>query len=135
MDSGTNRRVAMPAATAMGRLTKNAHRQPPASINREPSDGPVATARAEMPPHMATACARAAGGVAVSSSASDAGMSSAAPTACTTRPPISSHAEGAIPHVNEPRAKISRPSRKMRRRPDRSAIRPAPRSSAPKTTL
>ena len=55
--------------------------------------------------------------------------------AWTTRPAMSSHAEGAMPHSSEPAVKISRPSRKMRRRPDRSAIRPAPRSRAPNTTL
>ena len=81
IDSGSTRRAAMPATSATGRLTKNAHRQPPASMRTEPSDGPVATARAEMPPHIATACARAPAGVAASSSASDAGISNAAPTA------------------------------------------------------
>src|SRR5688572_30612728 len=53
-DSRRWRRAPRAAAAATGRFTKNAHRQPPASTRTEPSDGPVATARAEMPPHMAT---------------------------------------------------------------------------------
>ena len=135
IDSGTTRRAAMPATSATGRLTKNAQRHPPASMRTEPSDGPVATASAATPPHIATAWALAAGAVADSSRASEAGISRAAPMAWTTRPAMSSHAEGAMPHSSDPAVKISRPSRKMRRRPERSAILPAPRSSAPNTTL
>ena len=104
-------------------------------MRTEPSEGPVATARADTPPHIATAWALAAGAVADSSRASDAGISRAAPMAWTTRPAMSSHAEGAMPHSRDPAVKISKPSRKMRRRPERSAIRPAPRSRAPNTTL
>lgn len=113
----------------------NAHRQPPASIKTEPSDGPVATASAEMPPHIATAGARASAGVAASSSPSEAGMRKAAPTAWTTRPPISSHTAGANAHIADPIVKITSPRTNHRRRPDRSAIRPAPSSNAPNTTL
>jgi len=135
IDSGTTRGVAMPTTSATGRFMKNAHRQPPASISSDPNDGPVATARAAMPPHIATARARAAGAVAVSSKASDAGMTSAAPTACTTRPAMTVHTDGAMPHSSDPTVKTTRPTWKTRRRPDRSAIRPAPSRSAPNTML
>ncbi len=38
----------------MGRLTKKAARQPNPVISTAPNDGPVATASAPIPPHMAT---------------------------------------------------------------------------------
>ena len=102
MDSVTTRLVITATTARTGRLMKKAQRQPPASMSTAPRDGPVATARAEMPPHMATAWARSAAGVAPRSSASDAGMSSAAPTACTTRPPMSIHGAVATPHSSDP---------------------------------
>ncbi len=71
----------------------------------------------------------------MSSSASDDGSNNAAPIACTTRPLISSHADGATPHSREPIVNTTRPSRKILRRPDRSAMRPAPSNNAPNTTL
>ena len=114
---------------------KKAQRQPPASMSTAPRDGPVATARAEMPPHMATAWARSDGAVAASRSASEAGMSSAAPTACTTRPPMSIQGLVATPHSREPSVNTAMPRRNQRRRPERSAMRPAPSSRAPNTTL
>jgi hypothetical protein len=87
-----------------------------------------------MPPHRATAVARTLG-VAASNRASDAGMSSAAPTACTTRPAMSSQGVGARPHNAEPSVNTARPRWNERRRPERSAMRPAPSSRAPNTTL
>ncbi len=84
---------------------------------------------------MATAGARAAAGVAANSRASDVGISSAAPTACTTRPAMRNHGANATPHMSEPIVNTARPRWNQRLRPERSAMRPAPRSSAPNTTL
>src|SRR5947199_9614693 len=61
-DSASDRRATTAAINAMGRFTKKAQRQPPLSIRRDPSDGPVATARAAIPPQRETAAARASGG-------------------------------------------------------------------------
>ncbi len=105
-----------------------AQRHPPASISSEPSDGPVATARAEMPPHIATAWAPRLGrGRGRAAAASEAGISRAAPTACTTRPAMSSSApRRACPHSSEPAVKIGRPARNVAAAAERSAMRPAP---------
>ena len=101
----------------------------------EPSDGPIAAASAPTAPQRATALARRAGGKAWSTSASEEGKSSAAPRACSARAAINMPAEGATPQSVEAALKSARPSRKMRLRPTRSAMRPAGTSSAPNTMV
>ncbi len=61
-DSVSTRRPKSSTNRPIGMLTKNAHRQPPADTIAAPSDGPVATASAPMPPHWATICMRRSGG-------------------------------------------------------------------------
>ena len=59
----------------------------------------------------------------------------AAPTPCTTRPPINNATDGARAHRAEPRVNTPSPAKKMRRRPSRSAVRPAVTSSDANTMV
>ncbi len=61
-------------------------------------------------------------------SASEQGINSAAPKPCTARAAMSTAMWGASPQPTEARAKMVRPARKIRRRPNRSAAAP-PNSS------
>ena len=81
------------------------------------------------------ATARRSGGNSGSTSASEVGISAAAPTACTTRAAIRQLGSGASPHSTEPARNSQRPPKKSRRWPTRSAIRPAGTSAAAKTML
>ena len=95
----------------------------------------MAAATPPIAPHSAVADARRSGGNSGSSSPSDVGTSSAAPAAWITRAPISTSAVGASPHKAEAARNSPRPTKKIRRRPSRSASRPAGTSSAAKTML
>ena len=59
----------------------------------------------------------------------------AAPSPWTTRPAIKSCTEGARAHSADPRVKIPSPAKKIRRRPSRSAVRPAVTSSEANTMV
>src|SRR4051794_1466784 len=117
----------------IGRLTKNAQRQPPADTMAAPSDGPVATASAPTPPHNATICVRRSGGYALMSRATDAGTKKAAPAPCTMRLTTSKTTFGAMPHRNEPHRNTARPAVNIPRRPTRAPVRPPGTRSAPNT--
>jgi len=68
-----------------------------------------------------------------SSSASEVGISTAAPAACTTREATSQPIPGDTAHSTEPTVKTVSPSRKPALWPPRSASLPATTSSAAKT--
>ena len=123
------------ATTPSGTFTRNTARQPQASISAPPSDGPTPEATAAVAVQIATAVARRAGGNSGSSSASDAGTTPAAPTACSTRAATSSSGEPATAHQADATVNSASAPAYMRRRPTRSAMRPATTSSAAKTTL
>ena len=86
-------------------------------------------------PHSAVADARRSSGNSGSSSPSDVGTSSAAPAACTTRAAIRNSTDGASPHSAEAPTNTPSPQKNIRRRPSRSASRPAGTSNAAKTML
>ena len=99
-----------------------------------------ATGRARRRPRRRPTAARRRGrgapaGNAFSTSASEDGTRKAAPSACTTRNATSAPADGATAHSSEAAVNSSRPNTKMRRRPSRSAIRPAATRKAAKTML
>ncbi len=102
----------MSVATPTGTLTRKIHRQD-ASTSNPPSGGPTDAA----PPtadQIPTATVRRPAGNAVSSSTSEAGMISAAPTA---RNATSIGTATATAHAAEARVKMATPTRKSRRRP------------------
>ena len=95
----------------------------------------MAAAIPPIAPHVPTANPRRSAGNAGSSNASDDGASSAAATACAVRPATSSPTVGAAAHTTEAIPNSARPTRNTRRRPHRSASRPAGTSSAANVTL
>ncbi len=119
----------------MARLTKNTQRHPAASTSAPPSDGPSAAATAPVAPQMPVAVARCASGNSGSSRASEVGTSAAAPAAWTTRAATRTSTVGARPAAAEAARNVSRPAMNIRRRPTRSATRPAGTSSAANTML
>jgi|GEM_PF-2990507 len=118
----------------MGTLTKNTSRQSTHPTRTPPSAGPVAAATAPVAPQMAVAVARCASGNSGSSRASDVGTTAAAPSACSTRAAISIPGFGASPHSAEASRNTTIPTRNNRRRPIRSASRPAGIRAAANTT-
>jgi hypothetical protein len=116
--------------TTTGTLRKKTERQPQASTIAAPTVGPTAPATAAKAPQIATATGIRSRGYAARTSASDDGISPAAPTACSTRAPISHPTDGDSPHSADPRQKTAAAVRNVRLRPTRSASRPAGISSA-----
>jgi len=118
----------------MGTLTKNTSRQSAHATSAPPSAGPVAAATAPVAPQIEVAVARCARGNSGSRSASDVGTTAAAPRACTTRAAMSTAGVGASPHPAEATRNTTIPARNSRRRPMRSANRPAGINAAANTT-
>jgi hypothetical protein len=116
-------------------LTRKTSRQLSAATSRPPSEGPTPAASAATAERSATACARRSAGKAWSTRPSEAGTMNAAPSAWRTRNPIRALAEGAIAQRTDAKVNSARPARKTRRRPSRSAIRPAATRNAAKTML
>lgn len=108
----------MPSSVSaqIGRFTRKTQRQE-ASTSRPPTGGPSAAAAAPTDAQTPTAIGRRCGGNAVSSSASDVGMTRAAPIACTARKPISTGIDGAIAHAAEASVNTATPMRNSRLRP------------------
>ena len=100
-----------------------------------PITGPSAAPRAPSADHVPSALARAAGGTAASSSDSDAGTIAPAPAAWMTRAAISAVTPGASPHSTDPSVNTASPATNSRRRPIRSAHRPAGTSTAANTIV
>src|SRR5450755_3905041 len=129
--SPSRREAAMNAATPIGTLTMNTHRQP-ACTSSPPMGGPAAAATPPTAAQIPTAAPRFSGGNSGSSRPSEVGSMNAAPAACATRAPTSTATDGAAAHAAEARLNRPSPSRKPRLRPARSAHRPAGTSSAAK---
>ncbi len=115
-----------------GGRTRNAHRQPNESTISEPIAGPVATPKAVKEPHFATVAIRIESGVPANNNPNEAGVNSAPPTPCATLAVTTIRKLGAAPTNNDDAANTAKPSIKTRRRPKRSASRPAGIKSAAK---
>ena len=100
-----------------------------------PITGPSAAPSAPSADQVPSALGRAAGGTAASSRDSDAGTIAPAPTAWMTRAAISAATPGASPHSTEPTLNTASPATNIRRRPIRSAHRPAGTSTAANTIV
>ena len=85
-------------------------RQLSSSINTPPASGPVSEAIPAAAPHRPIAAPRCAGGNICVISAIVCGVSSAAPSPCTTRAMISMLNDGANPHASDANTKITRPA-------------------------
>src|SRR5258708_35908330 len=127
--SGTTRAVSSTASTPTGMLIQNTQRQ--LSWTRlPPITGPSAAPSAPNADQVPIALARPDAGTLASSSDSEAGTIRPAPAAWMIRAAISSGTPRDTPHSAEPRLKPIRPATKIRRRPTRSAHRPAGTSMA-----
>ena len=123
------------ASKQNGGRIRNAHLQPYELTIREPTAGPVATPSAVRDPHFATVVIRAESGVTANSSPNDAGVSNAPPTPWMTRARITTEKFGAAPTRIDESANTASPIINTRRRPNRSAKRPAGISSAAKAKV
>jgi hypothetical protein len=132
--SGTTRSASATAASPTGTLIQNTQRQL-TWTRAPPMTGPRAAPSAPSADQVPIAFGRAAAGTAASSSDSDAGTIAPAPAACTTRAAISAPTPGASPHSTEPRLNPASPATNSRRRPTRSAHRPAGTSTAANTIV
>jgi hypothetical protein len=94
------------------------------STTSEPRLGPTAAASAPTAPHKLTATARLAVGKAASTRDSEAGVSSAAPIACSTRAAINQATLPAKPQAAEAARNSTTPIMKTRLRPCASASPP-----------
>ena len=132
--SGTSRVASAKAASPTGRLIQNTHRQ--LTCTRPPPiTGPSAAPSAPRADQVPMARDLAAAGTAASSSDSEAGTIRPAPAAWMTRAATSSATPGTRPHSADPALKAARPVMNTRRRPIRSAHRPAGTSTAAKTIV
>ena len=100
-----------------------------------PITGPSAAPSAPSADQVPSAFARAAGGTAANSRDSDAGTIAPAPVAWMTRAAISRPTPGASAHSTDPSVNPASPAVNIRRRPIRSAHRPAGTSTAANTIV
>ncbi len=114
-----------------GMLIQNTQRHD-TSTRKPPITGPRAAPSAPMADHVPIACARKFPGTAASNSDNDAGTIMPAPIAWTRREAIRNPTSGATPDRTEPSVKTTRPATNIRRRPIRSAQRPAGTRTAAK---
>jgi hypothetical protein len=117
--------------TPTGMLIQKTQRHETSTRN-PPITGPSAAPSAPIADHVPMACARACPGTAANSSDSDAGTIMPAPTAWTSRDEINIATSTDTPERTEPSVKTTRPATNIRRRPIRSAQRPAGTSTAAK---
>ena len=104
-----------------GTLMKKIQLQSKCSVSRPPTSGPIARALAETPTQMPIAIPRCRGGNVAVMIERVAGFISAEPTPWTIRAPMRDSAPVARPQAREAAVKITRPTMKMRRRPNMSA--------------
>ena len=129
-DSGSRYAAPHSENAPIGRLMKNAHGQPTVSITKDPRLGPTAAAKPPTAPHRLTVSARLCCGNAAMTIDSDAGVSNAAPTACSTRAAISHATLPASPQAADAAMNNATPTRNTRLRPCVSARPPAGMSIA-----
>src|SRR3954464_13399183 len=132
--SGTRRRASRIATTPTGRFTQKTQRQP-ISTRPPPITGPRAAPRAPSADQDPSARARVPGRAAASSSDSDPRPTPPAPAACTALADTSQPTPGARPQSREPTVNTASPATSARRRPTRSAHRPAGTSTAANTIV
>ena len=104
------------------------------SVMSPPTRGPIASAIAETPAQIPIAMPRCRGGKVAVMIDRVAGFMSAEPAPCTTRAPISQPALVARPQKSEATVKMTRPTMKIRRRPNRSASLPPVSMRTPKVS-
>ena len=120
-----------PAAHS-GRFTRNTAGHPAVCTSTPPSSQPDAPPAAAAAVHHATARRRGSGSENVAaSSANAAGASIAAPMPCTARAATSAVPDGASPQASDAPPNTISPTWNSRRRPNRSAARPAATSRPP----
>ena len=134
MLSGTTLTARITAASPTGRLTQNTQRQLTCT-RLPPITGPSAAPSAPRADQVPSAFGRAGAGTAASRSDRDAGTIAPAPAAWTTRAAISAPTPGASPHSSDPALNAASPATSVRRRPIRSAHRPAGTSTAANTIV
>src|SRR6185312_14488372 len=132
--SGTTRTASTTAATPTGTLIQNTQRQSTCT-RAPPMTGPNAAPRAPSADQVPRALGRTGAGTAASNNDSDAGTIAPAPAAWMTRAAISAATPGASPHSTEPKLNRASPAVNSRRRPIRSAHRPAGTSTAANTIV
>ena len=124
-DSGIHRAATTPTTRIGSRFTAKTERHPKTWVSSPPRTGPAARNTVAPVETMPSAHPRRSSGTTSVALAYPRGTTSAAPTPCTPRPPISTPAVGASAHTAEPTAKIPAPNKNVRRRPCTSASRPA----------
>ena len=122
------------AASPTGTLIQNTQRQL-TSTRLPPITGPSAPPSAPRADQVPRAFGRAGAGTAASSRDRDAGTIAPAPAAWMTRAAISAATPGASPHSSDPALNAASPATNSRRRPIRSAHRPAGTSTAANTIV
>lgn len=132
--SGTSRTIPTSATVTTGTLIRNTPAQLHASTSAPPSRGPAAMPTDATALHTAKARGRSRPGNTATSTASVAGITSAAPTPIRARIAISQPTEGAAAASADATPKTSRPPTTVRRLPYRSEITPAVMRSPAKTT-
>jgi len=133
--AGTNSMSPTRISTPSGMLMPNAHRHEKSVVSQPPRSGPTAAMPPIVAPHTAKAMPRSRPTKVALSVDSVDGRIIAPPTPCTTRAAMSALPESASAAQTEARAKITRPSTSMRRRPNRSPIVPKTTSRAAKTSV
>ena len=116
-DSGSSDAPRHNEYAPIGRLMKNAHGHPIVSTTNDPRLGPTAAANPPTAPHRLTVTARLLCGKAAITIDSDAGVSIAAPTACTTRVATSVATLAERPQPTDPATNRVTPIRNTRLRP------------------
>ena len=133
-DSSTTRRVTTIARIPIGTLMKKIQLQLDV-LGDEPADeGADREAIAETPPRSRSPSRAAAAGKVAVMIERVAGFMSAEPAPWTTRAPISQPALVARPQKSEATVKMTRPTMKIRRRPNRSASLPPVSMRTPKVS-
>ena len=129
---GSRRGPASSAAAPTGTFTRNTEGQPSAWVSTPPKSSPAAPPTGAAAVQKPSARVRSGPcGKVVVTSASAAGVASAAPAPWSARAAISAPGLAASPQASDPPVNTAMPARKMRRRPAMSASRPATSSSPP----
>ncbi len=126
-DSITAQAVTPIATMPIGTFTQNTADHEKCCVRKPPRSGPIARPRPEMPAQIPIACGSCLRGNAATRIDSDSGFRSAPPTPCTARKPISWVSVCASAHAADESVKITRPTMKMRLRPNRSPSLPPSR--------
>src|ERR1700744_2204179 len=109
--TGTSQYAKPNPTTPMGTLTKKIHSQPSQSTSNPPTNGPTRLAAPAVAPHRLTATPRRCGGKILVIVDSGCGVSTPAPTPCTTRAASSIAALPESPHHTEAAVNTTRPIR------------------------